>query len=335
MKHKQHDNPAKPHTQFNRPNHRYGIAEVVEQLCAPAESELTHYGLHYRNMLLPSRHRVIECTEELKSVLFPGFFGYREFEEDTLRFHIGSTLDQVLYILRHEIDIALRFVDGYSYEHEYARPEQLDDVLQAFVHTLPEIRRKLLLDARMCYEWDPASFIPEAPIFCYPNVHAMINYRLAHELYQLGVPFISRIITEHAHSQTGIDIHPGAQIGESFFVDHGTGVVIGQTAIVGDRVRLYQGVTLGAKSFPIDERTGWPQKGIPRHPIIEDDVVIFAEATVLGRVTIGHHSVIGANVFLARSVPPYSKVYQAPVRITNGDAAAGPPAPEDDRVGGG
>ena len=312
-----------------------GVADVAAQLCAPAESELTQYGRFFRNALLPSRHRVIECAEQLKGVLFPGFFGYREFSDETLCHHVGSVLDQVLFTLRHEISIALKFIDGYSYEHSYAAPADLDTVCGKFLAALPEIRRQLLLDARACYEWDPASFIPEAPIFCYPNVHAMISYRLAHTLWVLGVPFIPRIITEHAHSITGIDIHPGAQIGESCFIDHGTGVVIGQTAIVGDRVRIYQGVTLGAKSFPLDERTQRPIKGIPRHPIIEDDVVIFAEATILGRVTIGHHSVIGANVFLARSIPPYSKVFQAPVRVQSSDTAASDAQPDSECVGGG
>jgi serine O-acetyltransferase len=314
-----------------------GMAEIVEALCAPAETELAHYGRQFRNMLLPARHHVLHAVEELKAVLFPGFFGFREFSPDSLRFHVGAKLDEVLDILRHEIDIALRFVEGHTYERSYAAPGELDSVLGRFTAALPEIRRRLLLDATACFEGDPAAFIPEAPIFCYPNVHAMISYRLAHELYLLGVPFIPRIITEHAHSQTGIDIHPGAQIGESCFIDHGTGVVIGQTAIVGDRVRLYQGVTLGAKSFPIDERTQRPLKGIPRHPIVEDDVVIFAEATILGRVTIGHHSVIGANVFLARSIPPCSKVFQAPVRMQ--PVAEGEGAPPTDNpyesVGGG
>ncbi|HES58180.1 MAG TPA: hypothetical protein ENO21_01980, partial [Firmicutes bacterium] len=180
---------------------------------------------------------------------------------------------------------------------------------------IPEIKRKLMLDAKASYEWDPAVIIPEAPIFCYPNMFAMTNYRIAHELYNLGVPFIPRIITESAHSLTGIDIHPGARIGEEVFIDHGTGVVIGQTCEIGDRVRLYQGVTLGVKSFELDEETGLPKKLVPRHPIIEHDVVIYAEATVLGRVTVGHHSVIGANVFLASSLPPHSKIYEPAARV--------------------
>jgi serine O-acetyltransferase len=304
------------------------VQRVVEELCSPLACRLDSYGARFRTMLLPSRHKVLECAEELRSVIFPGYFGYRELRDDTLRYHVGATLDRVLFTLQNEVRIALQFIDGWEYEREYAKPGQAEDIIDAFLARLPLIRRRLLQDAQACYEWDPASFIPEAPIFCYPNILAMLNYRLAHELYALGVPFIPRIMTEHAHSVTGIDIHPGAQIGESFFIDHGTGVVIGQTCIVGDRVRLYQGVTLGAKSFPIDERTNRPQKGIPRHPIVEDDVVIFAEATILGRVTIGMGSVIGANVFLARSVPPFSRVYSAPVRISEART-------DDEAVGGG
>jgi serine O-acetyltransferase len=304
------------------------VARVVDELCSPAGWRLDALGRRYRNMLLPSRHKVIECAEELRSVMFPGYFGYREFRDDTLKFHVGATLDRVLYTLQEETRLALEFIDGWPYEREYARPGQAEQIVDTFLGRLPDIRRRLALDAQACYEWDPAAFIPEAPIFCYPNILAMINYRLAHELYVLGVPFIPRIITEHAHSVTGIDIHPGAQIGESFFIDHGTGVVIGQTCIVGDRVRLYQGVTLGAKSFPLDERTLRPKKGLPRHPVVEDDVVIFAEATILGRVTIGRGSVIGANVFLAKSVPPFSRVFTAPVRIAEAPA-------EEEAVGGG
>jgi serine O-acetyltransferase len=304
------------------------VERIVEELCSPVAWRLDSFGKRYRTMLLPSRHKVLECAEELRSVMFPGYFGYREFRDDTLRFHVGATLDRVMYTLQNEICIALQFIDGWHYEREYAQAGQAGEIVDTLLSRLPAIRQRLVLDAQACFEWDPASFIPEAPIFCYPNILAMINYRLAHELYLLGVPFIPRIITEHAHSLTGIDIHPGAQIGDSFFIDHGTGVVIGQTCIVGQNVRLYQGVTLGAKSFPIDPRTDRPQKGLPRHPIIEDDVVIFAEATILGRVTIGKGSVIGANVFLARSVPPYSRVFSAPVRISEA-------RPEDDAVGGG
>jgi serine O-acetyltransferase len=169
------------------------------------------------------------------------------------------------------------------------------------------------LDVRAAFEGDPAATSPDETIFCYPGIQAIANFRIAHELYRLDVPLLPRMITEHAHSITGIDIHPGATIGEKFFIDHGTGVVIGETCRIDNRVRIYQGVTLGAKSFPLDEG-GNPIKGIPRHPIVEDDVIIYGGATILGRVTIGRGSTIGGNVWLTHSVPPGSRITQAQVQ---------------------
>jgi serine O-acetyltransferase len=167
----------------------------------------------------------------------------------------------------------------------------------------------LIEDVQAAFQGDPAAQSPSETIFCYPGIYAITNHRIAHELYKLGVPVIPRIVSENAHTITGIDIHPGAKIGRSFFIDHGTGVVIGETAIIGNRVRIYQGVTLGAKSFPLDEK-GNPVKGVDRHPIIEDDVVIYAGATILGRITVGARSVIGGNVWLTQSVPPDSSLSQ-------------------------
>jgi serine O-acetyltransferase len=293
------------------------VNQVVDELCSPLKWQLEADGKRFRNVQLPARHVVIDCIEQLRSVLFPGYFGYREFRTDTMYYHVGATLDSVAFRLQDEIRRAVQYVYGRSYSRDYAQPEDVEQIVDQFIECLPEIRRKLVLDCQACYEWDPAAFIPEAPVFCYPNMLAMMNYRMAHELYARGVPFIPRIITEHAHHITGIDIHPGARIGESFFVDHGTGVVIGQTAEVGDRVRLYQGVTLGALRFPIDPDTQRPLKGIPRHPVVEDEVVIYAEATILGRITVGRGSIVGANVFLAKSIPPYSKVFTAPARVGN------------------
>ena len=304
------------------------MEQIVDALCAPIENPLFHRGQRFRNMLLPSRRIVNECIDELRSVLFPGYFGYREFRDDTLRFHVGATLDRVMYKLQEEIRHAVRFVEGHEYGRKYAQDSDVERIMSEFLTALPEVRHRLLGDAQACYEWDPAVFIPEAPIFCYPNMLALINYRLAHELYIRGVPFIPRIMTEHAHTLTGIDIHPGADIGESCFIDHGSGVVIGQTAILGDHVRLYQGVTLGALRFPLDEATQRPIKGIPRHPVVEDDVVIYAEATILGRITIGRGSVIGANVFLTRNLPPYSKVFEPPARASQISTPENGPQPE-------
>jgi len=178
------------------------------------------------------------------------------------------------------------------------------------MRTLPDLRRLLALDAVAAFEGDPAASSPSEAIFSYPGVRAITSHRIAHELYQRGVPLIPRIIAEHAHSNTGIDIHPGASVGESFFIDHGTGVVIGETSVIGNRVRIYQGVTLGAKSFPLDDQ-GRPIKGIARHPVIEDEVTIYAGATILGRITIGRGAVIGGNVWITRDVPPGTTLSQS------------------------
>lgn len=187
-------------------------------------------------------------------------------------------------------------------------------VVDAWLARLPEIQRMLTLDAQAAYEGDPAATSPEEVVCCYPGFLAIAYHRLAHELYRLGVPLVPRAISERAHSLTGIDIHPGAQIGERFFIDHGTGIVVGETAVLGRGVSLYQGVTLGAKKFELDEH-GNPVKGVPRHPILEDDVIVYAGATILGRVTIGRGSVIGGNVWLTESVPPGSKITHSSEKI--------------------
>jgi serine O-acetyltransferase len=257
---------------------------------------------------LPSRAVVTEILSALREVLFPGYFGSSEASGDNLHFHIGATLDLVAHDLEEQIRRALCF--GCSAEAEMAgcRPRAVELAAQ-FLQRLPEIQRTLLEDVVAAYEGDPACKTTDEAILAYPGVYALTLFRVAHALSDLEVPLLPRMITEIAHSATGIDIHPGAQIGKRFFIDHGTGVVIGETCIIGDRVRLYQGVTLGAKSFPLDHE-GRPIKGVPRHPIIEDDVTIYAGATILGRITVGKGSVVGGNVWLTRSVPPESHVNQ-------------------------
>ena len=184
------------------------------------------------------------------------------------------------------------------------------EITRHFAAHLPQIRRSLESDIQAAYEGDPAARSADEVLVCYPGLTAVIHYRLANVLHRLGAPLVARIVAEIAHSLTGIDIHPGATIGQSFFIDHGTGVVIGEAAVIGDRVRLYQAATLGAKRFPVDEN-GALLKGNERHPIVEHDVVIYAGATILGRITIGARSVIGGNVWLTRSVPPDSNITQA------------------------
>ena len=268
---------------------------------------------------LPSRDAIVHIVEDLRMALFPGYFGPSDLTTDNIAFHMGSTLDRARRSLREQIRRGFCFVcNGCDTECE-ARTES---AIQRFLERLPAVRRLLATDVQAAYEGDPAATSPDEAIFCYPGVLAVINHRLAHELHALGVPLIPRIIAEHAHSITGIDIHPGATIGESFFIDHGTGVVIGETCEIGSRVRLYQGVTLGAKSFPLD-KSGNPIKGIKRHPVVEDDVIIYSEATILGRVTIGRGSVIGGNVWLTRDVPPGSLITQVQTRRELFESGAG------------
>jgi serine O-acetyltransferase len=285
-----------------------GLRPVVEALCDASAELRTHCHQPLARREFPSRAVVYELLEDLRSVLFPGFFGPSELTDETLRYHVGATLDKVLHGLQEQIRrgfCSSCHPDACYADHE----DRAFDLAWNFIQRLPEVRRLLATDVAAAYEGDPALRTPEEAVFCYPGIQAITNQRLAHELLKLEVPLLPRLITEHAHSLTGIDIHPGARIGESFFIDHGTGVVIGETCIIGRHVRIYQGVTLGAKSFPLDEE-GKPIKGIDRHPIVEDDVVIYAGATILGRVTIGKASTIGGNVWLTRSVPPGSAITQ-------------------------
>jgi serine O-acetyltransferase len=298
------------------------LPAVVAELRAQADSLAVPLRKTFRGQPLPSRGEIIRMLDLLRAVIFPGYFGERDISEESVTFHVGATLDRAAQIMADEIRCGLCFTcTREACECSLGECEDRARVLTvAFLRRLPEIRRLLALDAVAAYEGDPAAPSPSEAIFCYPGVHAMTSHRIAHELHRLGVPLIPRIISEHAHSLTGIDIHPGATIGEKIFIDHGTGVVVGETCIIGNRVRIYQGVTLGAKSFPLDER-GQPIKGIDRHPVVEDDVTIYSGATILGRVTIGRGSVVGGNVWLTRDVPPGSKVTQVralPERFADG-----------------
>lgn len=271
---------------------------------------------------LPSRDAVFRLIEDLRSVLFPGFFGTPDLHPESLHYFIGSTLAKASRNLFGQVRRALAFASRHETERCPRCEERAEQVTQRFMARLPEVRRLLATDVEAAYEGDPALTLREEAVFSYPGVLAITNQRLAHELHKLEVPIIPRLITERAHTLTGIDIHPGARIGERFFIDHGTGVVIGETSVVGNGVRLYQGVTLGARSFPLDEE-GHPIKGIDRHPVVEDNVVIYAGATVLGRITVGKGSEIGGNVWLTRSVPPGSRVSQAAPRETGFERGGG------------
>jgi serine O-acetyltransferase len=262
---------------------------------------------------LPSRKALVAILDGLSAVLFPNRLGSAELTDEAVDYFVGHTLGATLRSLLDQVRRELRFVAEQADERTAGIEPRAAAIVREFAARLPRVRGLLETDIAAAYQGDPAARSIDEVLVCYPGVTAIIYHRLAHELYRLGAPLVARVISEISHSATGIDIHPGATIGGSFFIDHGTGVVIGETAIIGERVRLYQAVTLGAKRFPVDEN-GVLIKGNARHPIVEDDVVVYAGATILGRITIGRGSTIGGNVWLTRSVPPDSQVTQAQVR---------------------
>jgi serine O-acetyltransferase len=286
------------------------LTPVVEELCRDVKELGDFPG---GRIVLPSRGAVIAIVEDLRSVLFPGYFGTNDLNDESLRYFVGATLARAMRDLEDQVRRGVAFGARHDYEACEHCAQTAQQVTKAFLARVPAIRALVRSDVDAAYEGDPALKSRDEAIFAYPGIFAVTNQRIAHELHALGVPLIPRIMTEHAHALTGIDIHPGAAIGERFFIDHGTGVVVGETAVIGRNVRLYQGVTLGAKSFPLDAQ-GNPIKGIPRHPIVEDDVVIYAGATILGRITIGKGSSVGGNVWLTTAVPPGTRVTQAEVR---------------------
>ena len=269
----------------------------------------------------PSREAIIATVNGLAAALFPAHYGQPELVLEGIDQFVGATLGSALTSLSEEVRRSLPFTASEGEGGQDYHRRSLE-ITRDFAARLPAIRGVLVSDVRAAFEGDPAATgLPEI-LLSYPGMTAMIHYRLAHALHQLGATFLARLISDVAHSRTGIDIHPGAQIGGSFFIDHGTGVVIGETTIIGERVRLYQAVTLGARSFPA-EKDGTLVKGHARHPIIEDDVVIYAGATVLGRVTIGRGSTIGGNVWLTHSVPAGSNITQARAMTESFEGGAG------------
>ena len=258
----------------------------------------------------PSQEALRQIIKDLCGALFPMRLGPIDLREEVEDFYVGHTIGAALDALLHQVGLELQYVGRDDPVLLADSQQRAIEIVRQFGAELPRVRAALDLDVTAAYQGDPAAHSVDEVLLCYPGVAAMIHHRLANVLYRLGVPMLARIVAEIAHADTGIDIHPGATIGRSFFIDHGTGVVIGETAIIGDRVRLYQMVTLGAKRFPPGEN-GELKKGLARHPLIEDDVVVYAGATILGRVTIGKGSTIGGNVWLTRSVPPGSNVTQA------------------------
>ncbi|MBQ5818516.1 MAG: serine acetyltransferase [Bacteroides sp.] len=285
------------------------LTQTVDEL-----SESTSYkGLirqHTDGNPLPSGAMLCEIVELARAILFPGYFGNATLNSRTINYHIGVNVERLMELLTQQILAGLCSVEENS-NQAYGEELRLKaaNLSAQFIAQLPQIRKLLATDVEAAYNGDPAATSYGEVISCYPAIKAISNYRIAHQLRELGVPLIPRIITEMAHSETGIDIHPGAQIGSHFTIDHGTGVVIGETCIIGNNVKLYQGVTLGAKSFPLDE-DGKPIKGIPRHPILEDDVIIYSNATILGRITIGKGATVGGNIWVTQDVAPGDRIVQ-------------------------
>lgn len=258
----------------------------------------------------PSSAALAGIVNQFKGALFPMRLGPRELRHEGENFYVGYTLDCALHELLAQVRLELRYVARHGERDDALLDRQALEAVRRFAARLPEIRRTLDSDVLAAYQGDPAARSVDEVLLCYPGVHALIHHRLAHQLYCLGLPLLARILAEISHGETGIDIHPGAQIGAGCFIDHGTGVVIGETARLGKNVRLYQAVTLGAKRFAKDAE-GNLEKGLVRHPVVEDDVVIYAGATILGRVTLGKGATIGGNVWITDDVKPGATVTQA------------------------
>lgn len=259
---------------------------------------------------LPSGKVLHEIIELCRAILFPGFYGISTVNHHTITYHIGVNIERLYNLLTEQIHAGLCFDAKETGDCACdTKREKAIDLAGQFISRLPALREVLATDVEAAYNGDPAAESYGEIISCYPIIKALSNYRIAHELLLLGVPLIPRIITEMAHSETGIDIHPAARIGHHFTIDHGTGVVIGATCIIGNHVKLYQGVTLGAKSFPLDD-DGHPIKGIPRHPILEDDVIVYSNATILGRITVGRGATVGGNIWVTEDVPAGARLVQ-------------------------
>jgi len=287
------------------------LTRAVEEL-SESRSYEGLYQQHKEGDPLPSAASLQKIIDLARAILFPGYFGKSTVNKHTIPYHIGVNVEQLFNSLSEQIQAGLCFGEennGLKTTVHESNRETSSLLAAQFISKLPEMRRILATDVEAAYFGDPAATCFGEIICCYPAIRAISNYRIAHELLMLGVPLIPRIITELAHSETGIDIHPGAQIGHHFTIDHGTGVVIGATCIIGNHVKLYQGVTLGAKSFPLDE-DGNPIKGIPRHPILEDNVIVYSNATILGRVTIGQGATVGGNIWVTEDVPAGARIVQ-------------------------
>ena len=294
------------------------LTSVTEDLAQPNSYKALYHGRN-GSVPLPSSEVLQQIVELGRSIIFPGYYGQSCVNATTLEYRLGVDIEHLYSHLVTQIQAGLAF-SGFeeglaafaAYNQATINTEMrrmAEDRAAKFIERLPELRRVLTTDVVAAFNGDPAAKNYGEIISCYPVIKELTVYRIAHELWNLDVPLIPRMLTEMAHSETGIDIHPGATIGEYFTIDHGTGVVIGETCIIGNNVKLYQGVTLGAKSFPLDDN-GNPIKGIPRHPILEDDVVVYSNASILGRITIGKGATIGGNVWVTQDVPAGASITQ-------------------------
>ncbi|MDR1761842.1 MAG: serine acetyltransferase [Bacteroidales bacterium] len=286
------------------------LTQTINELSSP-ESYNRVYQEPNHGMPMPSTEAMKDVVTFLREIIFPGYFGVDNLNEKIIRYYTGMNVKKLFILLSEQIKRGFCFeckIPVLKKSHCVTCEYKAQQIAIAFIQELPEIRRILSTDIQAAYNGDPAAHSIGEVIFCYPTVKVLLNYRVAHALVKLGVPLLPRIIAELAHSETGIDIHPEALIGEYFCIDHGTGVVIGATSIIGNHVQIYQGVTLGAKNFPLDEQ-GNPIKGIARHPIVEDNVIIYANATILGRITIGKNAIIGGNMWITEDVAKGAKVY--------------------------
>ncbi len=282
------------------------IAEKIIESCTD-EGCFTHVDFEP----IPSKQSVIDIIEKLREVIFPGYFNREKLDPVNLKYYMGQTVSVLFDLISEQVTLSIRH-DCFRYDKPCSEcRDRGHEVALALLEEIPEIREILATDIQAAYDGDPAARSTDEIIFSYPGIFAITIYRVAHKLHDLGVPLLPRIMTEYAHNLTGIDIHPGARIGERFCIDHGTGIVIGETTEIGRDVRIYQGVTLGALSLPKD--AGEMLRGKKRHPTIEDDVIVYSGATILGGDTvIGARSVIGGNVWITQSVPPDTKVIMEP-----------------------
>ena len=279
------------------------IEKVLKQLLEDYQTDWTINKI--KNFDLPDNEELIEVLESLKKIIFPGYFRNHSVKIYTVRNHTSMLLEDIIYKLVKQISIVLHYLPEYENAEKGIITKKAEELTFSFLEKIPKIREYIETDVQATFDGDPACFNKTEIIYSYPGLFAIMVNRIAHEFYVLGVPMIPRIMTEHAHSKTGIDIHPGAEIGKYFFIDHGTGIVIGETTVIGNHVKIYQGVTLGALST----RGGQSLKNTKRHPTIEDNVTIYSGASILGGETVvGENAVIGGNAFITKSVPAGARI---------------------------